>query len=178
MSSTIASITNHRRDHTWVRRAACAGDAQPDRFYPTPDETAKTQAAKAICASCRVSDECLTEALETNDRCGIRGGITEGERLVLHKLNANGRWEEDRVVAALNGRPVGLSREERNSVSVVAAILGLDPQIWAPVLGIGRTRALTRLREARAQLEKQPFLLRREQRIAAEFNPDLAAVAA
>ncbi|MFJ7244504.1 WhiB family transcriptional regulator [Kitasatospora sp. NPDC098652] len=177
MSSTIISITS-RRDHAWARQAACAGSQQPDRFYPSPDETAKNQAAKALCASCPVSDECLTEALETNDRYGIRAGLDERERLVLHELNTNGRWEEERVVAALNGRPVHLSRHERNSVSVVAAILGLDPRIWAPVLGIGRTRALTRLREARAQLERQPFLLRREQRIASEFNPDLAAVAA
>ncbi|MGK4581711.1 WhiB family transcriptional regulator [Kitasatospora sp. HPMI-4] len=177
MSSTIISITS-RRDHTWVRRAACADSTQSDLFYPSPDETAKNQAAKALCGGCPVSDQCLTEALETNDRYGIRAGLDENERLALHKLNTNGRWEEDRVIAALKGSPVSLSRAERDSVGVVAAILGLDPRIWAPALGIGRTRALTRLREARAQLEKQPFLLRREQRIAAQFNSEPAAVAA
>ncbi|MFE2104585.1 WhiB family transcriptional regulator [Kitasatospora sp. NPDC059463] len=178
MSSTITSITSRRRDYTWVRRAACADSPQPDLFYPSAGETAKNQAAKALCSACPVSDECLTEALETNDRHGIRAGLDQNERLALHKLNTNGRWEEDRVVAALHGRPVSLSRSERDSVGVVAAILDLDPRIWAPVLDIGRTRALTRLREARAQLEKQPFLLRREQRIAAQFNPEPAAVAA
>ncbi|MFD0279809.1 WhiB family transcriptional regulator [Kitasatospora sp. NPDC127111] len=177
MSSTT-SIATRRRDFTWVQRAACAGTLAPDRFYPLPDQSEETQAAKAVCGSCPVSDECLTEALETNDRYGIRGGLVESERIVLHRLSTVGRWEEERVVAALNGRPVHLSRQERHSVSVIAAILDLDLRIWAPVLGIGRKRALTRLREARAQLEKRPFLLRREQRIAAAFSPEPTAVAA
>ncbi len=175
--STITSIATRRRDNTWVQRAACAGTAAPDRFYPLPDQADEVQAAKALCGGCPVSDECLTEALETNDRYGIRGGITESERLVLHRLGTV-RWEEERVLAALNGRPVNLSPQEKHSVSVVAAILDLDLRIWAPVLGIGRKRALTRLREARAQLEQQPFLLRREQRIAAAFTPATTAVAA
>ncbi|MCG6497035.1 MULTISPECIES: WhiB family transcriptional regulator [unclassified Kitasatospora] len=175
--STITSIATRRRDNTWVQRAACAGTAAPDCFYPLPDQAEETEAAKALCAGCPVSEECLTEALETNDRYGIRGGLVESERIVLHRLGKV-RWEEERVVAALNGRPVSLSPQEKHSVSVVAAILDLDPRIWAPVLGIGRKRALTRLREARAQLEKQPFLLRREQRIAAAFSPEAAAVAA
>ncbi|MGW2397130.1 WhiB family transcriptional regulator [Kitasatospora sp. NPDC001664] len=175
--STITSIAT-RRDHTWVQRAACAGTGAPDSFYPLPDQAEETRAARALCGSCPVSDECLTEALETNDRYGIRGGLVESERIVLHRLSTVGRWEEDRVVAALNGRPVHLSRQEKYSVSVVAAILDLDLRIWAPVLGIGRKRALTRVREARAQLDAQPFLLRREQRIAAEFSPEATAVAA
>ncbi|WP_404868445.1 WhiB family transcriptional regulator [Kitasatospora griseola] len=176
--STITSIATRRRDNTWVQRAACAGTGAPDSFYPLPNQAEETRAAKALCGSCPVSDDCLTEALETNDRYGIRGGLVESERIVLHRLSTVGRWEEDRVVAALNGRPVHLSRQEKHSVCVVAAILDRDLRIWAPVLGIGRKRALTRVREARAQIEKQPFLLRREQRIAAAFTPVTTAVAA
>jgi len=41
--------------------------------------------AKAICAACPVMDDCLSYALETNQRSGIWGGTTEKERKSLRR---------------------------------------------------------------------------------------------
>lgn len=163
-------LAGRRRDHGWATDAACAGAAHPDQFHPLPDETEETAAAKSVCASCPVSEQCLDEALDLNDRWGIRGGLSEGERLVLHRRAAVFRWEEQRVRDALAGRAVHLSRPERTSVVTIAAILDLDVNTWAPVLGITRKYGLERLREARSNISTQPLTVRREQRIAASMT--------
>jgi WhiB family redox-sensing transcriptional regulator len=175
---TSTTPSTRRTDRNWTNDAACVGDPDPDLFHPLPDQTEESRAAKTICAGCPVSDLCLDEALDLNDRYGIRGGLTETERLVLHRRASVFRWEEDRVRDALNGRPVHLSRPERTSVVTVAAILDLDVKLWAPVLGISRKYALERLREARTNLATQPLTVRREQRIAASLVPADRAVAA
>ncbi|MGA5704567.1 WhiB family transcriptional regulator [Peterkaempfera bronchialis] len=174
---TPIPLVGRRRDHSWVTDAACAGTAHPNRFHPLPDETEETAAAKATCATCPVSQQCLDEALEMNDRWGIRSGLSEAERLVLHRRAAVFRWEEQRVRDALAGRPVHLSRPERTSVVTVAAILDLDVTSWAPVLGISRKYGLELLREARSNLATQPLTVRREQRIAASLATTAQAVA-
>ncbi|MFJ1795307.1 WhiB family transcriptional regulator [Kitasatospora griseola] len=174
---TPIQLAGRRRDHSWATDAACAGTAQPDRFHPLPDESEETAAAKATCAACPVSQQCLEEALDLNDRWGIRGGLSEAERLVLHRRASVFRWEEQRIRDALAGRSVHLSRPERTSVVTVAAILELDVNTWAPVLGISRKYGLELLREARSNISTQPLTVRREQRIAASMTT-VRAVAA
>jgi WhiB family transcriptional regulator, redox-sensing transcriptional regulator len=169
---------SRRPNRTWTNDAACVNEPDPDLFHPLPDQTEESRAAKAICARCPVSELCLDEALDLNDRYGVRGGLTETERLALHRRAVVFRWEEDRVRQALNGRTVHLSRPESTSVVTVAAILGLDVNLWAPALGISRKYALERLREARTNLAEQPLTVRREQRIAASLAPAGRAVAA
>jgi WhiB family redox-sensing transcriptional regulator len=69
----------------WQNRAACR-DADPDLFAydPSADPRTKAEAAKAICAGCPVTDDCLSFALATfsrrDDRTGIYGGLTPSER--------------------------------------------------------------------------------------------------
>ncbi len=159
-----------RRDHSWATDAACAGTAHPDQFHPLPGAAEEIAAAKTTCASCPVSEKCLDEALDLNDRWGIRGGLSETERLALHRRASVSRWEEQRVRDALAGRSVHLSRPERTSVVTVAAILDLDVNTWAPVLGISRKYGLERLREVRSTIANQPLAVRREQRIAASLT--------
>lgn len=69
----------------WRDRAACAG--QPHAlFFPTGEGTERAaEQAKAICAVCPVTDECLEYALETNQVSGIWGGTTESERKSLRR---------------------------------------------------------------------------------------------
>jgi WhiB family redox-sensing transcriptional regulator len=69
----------------WKTRAACAG--QPDSlFFPGPDSTQATiEKARAICAGCSVTIECLEYAFEANQRSGIWGGTTEDERKSLRR---------------------------------------------------------------------------------------------
>lgn len=76
----------------WRVRAACAG--YPNTlFFPAsenPDHEV-LEKAKAICATCRVIEDCLEYALETNQRSGIWGGTSEKERKSLRR-----KWLADR----------------------------------------------------------------------------------
>jgi WhiB family transcriptional regulator, redox-sensing transcriptional regulator len=76
------------QEQTWQLDAACRGH---DRsiFYPPSsaerrDERDRREArAKAICAECRVREECLEYSLAQRDQHGIWGGLTELERRAL-----------------------------------------------------------------------------------------------
>jgi len=69
----------------WKVRAACAGYANT-YFFPVADTSPEiTERAKAICATCPVSTECLEYAFETNQVSGIWGGTTEDERRSLRR---------------------------------------------------------------------------------------------
>jgi len=67
----------------WRDLARCA-ETDPEIFFP--EQGGRSTAAKAVCASCEVSDECLDDALRTDEpgwEHGIRGGMGPGERRVL-----------------------------------------------------------------------------------------------
>jgi len=66
----------------WRKHAACLGLA-PELFFPEKS-TGQGAAASArlICSTCTVREECLTDALETSDNHGVRGGMTPRERRV------------------------------------------------------------------------------------------------
>lgn len=69
----------------WQIAAACRN--RQDLFF-APDDIAESKIdrrrrearAKTICASCTVRAECLTEALRSQERFGIWGGMTDRER--------------------------------------------------------------------------------------------------
>ena len=73
----------------WMLHAACRG--RPDLFFaPDDSETRSSRRrreaqAKAVCARCEVRGECLMEALESDERFGIWGGLTERERRSIRK---------------------------------------------------------------------------------------------
>jgi WhiB family transcriptional regulator, redox-sensing transcriptional regulator len=71
----------------WRRDAACR-DADPELFFPDGDNRSargQAKAAKLICRGCPVSATCLSWALASGQEAGIWGGLTEDERLRLHR---------------------------------------------------------------------------------------------
>lgn len=72
----------------WQLAAACRGRQE---IFFTPDEFAESRVdrrrregrAKAICGTCQVRIECLTEAMQSEERFGVWGGLTERERKAL-----------------------------------------------------------------------------------------------
>lgn len=70
----------------WQEAAACLGREDVD-FFPTPDDAAGIERARAVCAGCPVADDCLAFAIETNQSEGIWGGMTAAERQPLRR-----RW--------------------------------------------------------------------------------------
>lgn len=171
-------LAARRRNNDWVADAACAGHPDPDLWYPEAPQSEVAEAAKNICARCPVSTPCLTEALELNDRYGIRASVEQAQRIILLRRDNNARWEEQRVVAALRGQAIHLSKSERDSVAIAAVLADIDLQVWAPVLGVQRKRALTLIREARQYLDERPDSYARERRIAAELTSTGREVAA
>jgi WhiB family redox-sensing transcriptional regulator len=58
----------------------------PELFFPedlTDPElrSAYTKVAKALCQTCPIIEQCFTYALTTNQRHGIWGGTTPGDRI-------------------------------------------------------------------------------------------------
>jgi WhiB family redox-sensing transcriptional regulator len=77
----------------WRDLAACNGH-NPDMFFPAGETgPAATQIAfaKNVCASCEVSEDCLSYAIETNQVAGVWGGLTEEERRPVRR-----RWLAER----------------------------------------------------------------------------------
>jgi WhiB family redox-sensing transcriptional regulator len=61
----------------WMAAGLCA-QTDPDAFFP--EKGGSTREAKAVCRRCPVIDECLTYAIEHDERFGIWGGYSERER--------------------------------------------------------------------------------------------------
>lgn len=91
MMTTIRAIRTGGRARTgpvlpsppeWVADALCA-QTDPELFFPEKGEPARP--AKKVCASCDVRAQCLAWALETQQRHGIWGGLSERERRPLRR---------------------------------------------------------------------------------------------
>lgn len=77
----------------WRDSAACL-DADPELFFPvgnTGPAVEQIDAAKSVCASCRVTETCLQYALDTNQDSGVWGGLSEDERRALKRRAARAR---------------------------------------------------------------------------------------
>lgn len=72
----------------WQDDAACRG-ANQDLFFPERGQS--TRKAKSICRGCAVRVECLDWALDTHQRFGIWGAMSDKER---SREGARRRWEQ------------------------------------------------------------------------------------
>jgi len=76
-------------EEDWMLAASCRG--RPDLFFAPDDSETRSErrrreaAAKSVCARCPVRIECLMDALESDERFGIWGGLTERERRSLRR---------------------------------------------------------------------------------------------
>lgn len=71
----------------WRTRAACR-DLDTEFFFPigtSGPAVDQAEQAKAVCARCEVSCQCLAWALTTRQDAGIWGGRTEDERRKLRR---------------------------------------------------------------------------------------------
>lgn len=89
---TIGIQTNRPK---WFRDKNCF-DEPVDTFYPAPGDVVRLRRAKEICKECRVRNECLNFALDTNERFGIWGGKSARERsLILRAQRLLARPRDD-----------------------------------------------------------------------------------
>jgi WhiB family redox-sensing transcriptional regulator len=85
----------------WRDKANCLM-SDPELFFPVGNVTEAIDKAKAVCAKCRVAEQCLKYALDSKQDSGIWGGMTEDERRALKRRTYNeARNEERRAKIAL-----------------------------------------------------------------------------
>lgn len=83
----LVELLEARIDHAqWRQSAACRGRA-PWMFFPGRGDVKGIAAAKRVCASCIVRDACLDA--HRDERDGIYGGLTAGERRTLRRETAS-----------------------------------------------------------------------------------------
>lgn len=66
----------------WQQFALCA-QTDPEAFFP--EKGGSSREAKSVCGSCEVRGECLEYALQSDERFGIWGGLSERERRRLRR---------------------------------------------------------------------------------------------
>lgn len=79
-------LLHHRSMTGWVEKAACR-QFDPELFFPLgsgPATAHQAAQAKAVCACCQVSAQCLTWALRHREVDGIWGGLDAEERRALN----------------------------------------------------------------------------------------------
>lgn len=69
-------------DTDWHANGLCS-QTDPEAFFP--EKGGSTREAKKVCKGCDVRPECLEEAMQSEDRFGIWGGLSERERRRLNK---------------------------------------------------------------------------------------------
>ncbi len=96
----------------WASQGACR-DEDPELFFPISSAAfapAQVARAKAVCARCRVTAQCLGYALATSQDGGVWGGTTEEERRALRQQRARGPAVAGSVQPASEG---GVARPAR-----------------------------------------------------------------
>jgi len=77
-------------DTDWKLEGLCRL-VNPDLWFPEKGQNATR--AKAICAACPVTTQCRTEALATDERHGIWGGLSENDRTNLRRRRNRARLD-------------------------------------------------------------------------------------
>ncbi len=91
----------------WPGLAACA-EGDPESHYPDASDTTAIAAAKQVCASCPVIDECLVSALANKEEYGVRAGLSEEDRGYDHSMDELS--DVLSVVEAVRAEPLLLER--------------------------------------------------------------------
>jgi len=158
MHHTLFTEPRTLGDHTWHDQATClstpANPVDPEIFFPEPEEMDRIRTAKTLCAQCPVRQTCLDAALEAGDRYGIRGGMTEEERDLLHR-NLPHRLDYARVNATLAGRDIHLTEAERRAVTRAAYQDGVPAERLAWLLKITDEHAGKLYRQVRRELRNR-----------------------
>lgn len=83
--------------NSWLPEALCRkGTSDPRWWFPVRTGNEYAQRALLVCAACPVREDCLEHALETEERHGIWGGMTETERARELRRRERARAQQDR----------------------------------------------------------------------------------
>lgn len=69
----------------WFKQGNCFGK-ETEMFYPEVGDKQTAKKAVNICRSCSVKSECLSYALNNNEKFGVWGGYTTRARRKLRRM--------------------------------------------------------------------------------------------
>lgn len=118
----------------WQRDAVCA-QVDPEAWFPEQGES--TGNAKRVCLGCPVREQCLTYALDNDERFGVWGATSPAERAKLRRGT---------VVPIQRGRP--LSAEKESRVRELLLEPGLTLRAIAEAAGVAE-KTVRRIRDRR-----------------------------
>lgn len=128
----------------WRADALCT-QVDPEVFFPEKGQN--SPAAHRICEQCDVQTQCLTEALETNEKHGIWGGKSEHQRRILRRrLIAAGEIFTDTLAR---------DRQRRNAAILAQAKAGFDASEIAERFGLTDRSIHRVLRQVRGQVDNE-----------------------
>ena len=129
----------------WVERALCA-QTDPDLWHQDKPNPAANERAKRVCRACPVAAECLTFALDNDERFGIWGAMTADER---HEVTKRKRERPQNVPAIEDrrefARQVASLKDRGWTYAQIAADFGTTEQAvkrrWERHVAYERTNA-------------------------------------
>jgi WhiB family redox-sensing transcriptional regulator len=161
-------------DRDWWQQAACR-EADPDLFAydPSSDPPATADAAKAVCAGCPVTGDCLSFALGTmrasQDLTGIYGGLTPAERATRRPPQQPRPWRRNDPEFAARS----FAKATELGTNAAARFYRVDPKTLRAAWdrhGLGRPQRHPTSPAATAKLDRQTaqraFALARQHSIA------------
>lgn len=87
----------------WRDEALCA-QIDPEQWFPEKSMSRTAQVARKVCQTCPVQLACLTEALKSDEKFGVWGGVSERTRRDLHQAVKRGATPGDVATAYLHGQ--------------------------------------------------------------------------
>jgi WhiB family transcriptional regulator, redox-sensing transcriptional regulator len=107
----------------WMLSAGCFGRTElffaPDESESRTERRYRESQAKAVCTACAVQPDCLSEALKSDERFGIWGGLTERERRLARRsqsVSPQGIAGPGRLArlpaVVVQGRPMSQNEQE------------------------------------------------------------------
>lgn len=94
--ATTNAVSIPASTSSWLLNGPCR-DEDPELFFPLGDSDKARQAtrdAKAVCAGCPVREMCLDWAVNTNQRTGVWGGLSELERMSLYTVASETQFSQ------------------------------------------------------------------------------------
>lgn len=72
-------ISHQLNEEAWMLDGKCL-NADPERWFPTPGDSAAIEYAVGLCITCPVRVRCLEFAISSGSEYGIWGATTEAQR--------------------------------------------------------------------------------------------------
>ncbi|BAH52260.1 WhiB family transcriptional regulator [Rhodococcus opacus] len=188
------------RDPNWKLRAACAGNRQPDIFFPkrnagreNPTRDASITKARKFCNHCPVRRECAQSALDNKEYYGVWAGVyLSGTRTgpLMHQLklcaaDANYRPKRDTpqkpkkvIEQELSDRRVKVQEliNDGYSVAAVAAKVGASVRsVMRDCKVLQQSGKLIKDRRTYGQASKEPGRIVQELIRKGHSNHEIAA---